>query len=414
MKPILPALAALTLAIPALAAPPKPAAPKSDPMPKSQPVGLPQDAAAHDATAAIEWWYFNAFIKTESGKNYAVVGSFFRTGLTATQKGHYLIYSLTDLDNNKVVADGSILDTANVNLLKTYLPLAALARPDDGQTMQLIAALQKNELPAPHRIAGGSTSLTAKPFRIGMDNESQVFAQQSADARRWSAKLSDPAFALNVTFDQPKATRPPMLVGGEGKTGLTKPDDMFYVSLTRPQVRGKLTVNGVEETVTGTGWIDRQWGRSWIVGDNGWDWFGVHLTNGEDLIVYRVKDNKTGKVLRAEATLQRLDGTQIVDKSVTFAATGTWLDPVSGIAFPQVFVVAMQNIGYTLNFTPTFDAQAVPTLGIGTAFWEGVVDVTGTTRNGVPLSGRGYRELVGYKPQAKPALSAKSGTIAAP
>ncbi len=415
MKPLTTLLALTAFIAPTFAAPPKPPAkpntkrpaPANKTAPKPLPantIGFPQDAGAHDANAVIEWWYFNAFLKTESGKSYAVVGSFFRLGLQPTKKGHYLIYSLTDLDEKRVVADGSVLDKANAALLQSYLPLVAMSRPDDPSILPLLAALQKNELPAPHRVTAGETQIRigAPRFGIFMDDRKYLFAQQSDDARKWKAELTDPAFSASLTFDQPKAVRPPMRVGGEGKTGLGSPDDMFYVSLTRPAVRGTLTVGSKTEIVTGNGWIDRQWGRSWAVGDNGWDWFGVQLDNGEDLIVYRVKDNSTGKVLRAEATLLRPDGTQTVDKSVTFTPSGGWLDPKSGITFPQVFAVTMENIGYALTFTPTFDAQAIPTLGIGTAFWEGVVDVTGTAKDGSAITGRGYRELVGYKPKPAP------------
>lgn len=410
MKTFLAVIALTALAAPVLAAPqtatkrPAPAGKMASQPATAKKIGFPQDAGAHDANAAIEWWYFNAFLKTESGKNYAVVGSFFRTGFQPSKKGHYLIYSLTDLDEKRVVADGSVLDKANVALLKSYLPLVAMQRPNDTSIMPLLAGLQKNQLPAPHRITAGETQikLGGPRFGIFMDDRKYLFAQQTDDARKWKAELTDPAFSVNLTFDQPKAARPPMLVGGAGMTGLGSPDDMFYVSLTRPAVRGTLTVGGKTEIVTGNGWIDRQWGRSWVVGDNGWDWFGVQLENGEDLIVYRVKDNSTGKVLRAEATLLRADGTQTVDKSVTFTPSGEWLDPKSGITFPQLFTVAMGNIGYTLTFTPTFDAQAIPTLGIGTAFWEGVVDVAGTAKDGSPITGRGYRELVGYKPKPAP------------
>lgn len=430
MKSFLVALALGAFVVPTLAAPQKPTAKPQTKRPataKKAPtkpqatnhkplttdsIGFPQDAVAHDTNAAIEWWYFNAFLKTESGKNYAVVGSFFRTGIQPTKKGHYLIYSLTDLDTKRVVADGSVLDKANVALLKSYLPLVAMSRPDDKSVMPLLAALQKNELPEPHRITAGETQInpTGPRFAIAMDDKKYSFAQQTDDGRTWKAQLTDPAFSANLTFDQPKANRPPMLVGGEGKTGLGSPDDMFYVSLTRPAVRGTLTVDGKTETVTGNGWIDRQWGRSWVVGNNGWDWFGVQLDNGEDLIVYRIKDNTTGRVLRVEATLLRADGTQTVDKSVTFTPSGEWLDPKSGIAFPQLFTVTMENIGYTLKFTPLFDAQAIPTLGIGAAFWEGVVDVTGTAKDGKAITGRGYRELVGYKPKSAPKAETATAT----
>ena len=126
MKSVFVLLAITQSILPGIAAslPTKANKPVPKPSPTQQ-IGFPQDAGPHDANAAIEWWYFNAFLKTESGKNYAVVGSFFRTGLQPTKKGQYLIYSLTDLDTKQVIANGSVLDQANIALLKSYLPLMA-------------------------------------------------------------------------------------------------------------------------------------------------------------------------------------------------------------------------------------------------------------------------------------------------
>jgi len=360
---------------------------------RTTPVGFPQDAGPHDAST-IEWWYWNSFLTTESGKKYAVVASFFRTGLTPDKKGHYLIFSLADLETNTKTAY-SYLDKANRQLLQAYLPLVAMRDPNDPRPMQLLASLQKNELPAPHRsLPGVAEVTTGTRFRIAFDKN--TLTQTSDDSRTWQATLAGDDFALDLSLAQP--TRPAMLVGGEGKTGLNRPDDMFYASLTRMASTGTLTIKGKTEKVTGTGWLDRQWGGSWIVGDNGWDWFGVQLDNGADLIVYRVKDNKTGKILRAEATLLKPDGTQIVDKKPTFTASGElWRDPASKISYPRVFRVAMPGAGYDLTFTPAFDAQTIPVIGIGDAIWEGVVNVTGTGPDGKPVTGQGYRELVGYR-----------------
>jgi len=194
-----------------------------------------------------------------------------------------------------------------------------------------------------------------------------------------------------------------MRVGGEGRTGLNRPDDMYYLSLTRMRTEGTLTFDGKKEKVTGDGWIDRQWGSSWVVGDNGWDWMGLQLDDGSDLIVYRIKDNKTGRILRAEATLLRADGTQVVDRGATVSGTGSWTDPQTHIAFPQTWTVLLPATRQRFTVIPAFTDQVIPVLGIGDAIWEGVVTVTGNATDGTPLGGRGYMELVGYRaPAAKP------------
>lgn len=404
MRPLcLSALVAFTVLFPALPSRAQGGLPLPVMPARTTPVGLPQDAGPHD-TATIEWWYFNSFLTTESGKRYAVIGSFFRTGLSAQKKGHYLLYALADLDANTKTAY-SVLDTANLALLKGVLPLLAMQKPDDPRPLQLLSALQNNRLPKPHRLHPGPAKVRTKPlFAISFGKN--WIAQAAPDARTWKANLSGDDFTLSLRMEQ-ETGRPPMLVGGEGKTGLNRPDDMFYVSLTRMTSAGTLTRNGVTEKVTGIAWVDRQWGSSWVVGDNGWDWFGLQLDDGSDLIVYRITDNATGRVLRAEATLLRKDGTQIVDKAPTFAASGTWTDPVTKIAYPQTFTITMPTAGLSLTATPAFDAQTIPVIGIGDAIWEGVVNVTGTGPNGAAITGRGYRELVGYR--SKPAAAAVKG-----
>lgn len=369
--------------------------------PRTTPVGLPQDAGPHDADATIEWWYYNAFFKTESGKEYAVVCSFFRTGLPGGKKGHYLIYSLADLAA-KTKKAYSVLDSTNIALLQSFLPLAASQRPNDPQPMQLLALLQQNKLPAPHLNLNAPATVAAKPlFSIGFGKDN-IFEQATPNARSWRGALKGDGWNLNLSLSQKEST-PPMLVGGEGKTGLARPDDMFYISLTRMDASGDLTMNGKTERVTGIGWVDRQWGTSWVVQNNGWDWFGLHLDDGSDLIVYRVVDNDTKKILRAEATLLRPDGTQIVDKIVTITpqSGATYVDKRSGIAYPSRFDIRIKTLGIAITVTPEFPDQTIPVLGIGDAIWEGVVRVNGTNAGGTTISGRGYMELVGYtKPVA--------------
>jgi predicted secreted hydrolase len=399
-------------------APPKKAAPAPGapvPAPPAAPpikVGLPQDAGPHDAISTIEWWYFNSFFTTESGGKYSLIGSFFRTGLPGGKKGHYLIYSLMDMVTNKRTSYSTI-DKTEIEILKAFLQLDAARRPDDPRPLRLFAQLQRGELPEPHRPYGANALVRSKPqFSIAFGPN--MMSQESEDARTWKATLNgegDDSWTADLTLTQPETERPAMLVGGEGKTGLKRPDDMFYVSLTRMGVTGTFTTEGVVEKIKGTGWLDRQWGRSWIVEDNGWDWFGVQLDDGSDLIVYRLRDNKTRKILRAEATLLTKEGQQIVDKALKMRPIGTWTDPDTDITFPAGFEVTLPATGLTLNVTPTIPEQTIPVLGIGTAIWEGVVNVTGTNKEGTPVTGQGYMELVGYQPKkATPTTTPKTTT----
>lgn len=357
-------------------------------------VGFPQDAGPHDAGTVIEWWYFNAFLTTESGHHYAVVGSFFRSGLTPEKKGHYLLYALADLDAKQRTAY-SILDRASINLLKSYLFLAANQHPEDPEPLRMLALLQKGTLPSPHRALASSAVLTTKPlFSLAMGPNR--IAQATPDGRTWKVALRGDDFTLDLTLAQP--ARPPMRVGGEGKTGIDRPDDMYYLSLTHADATGTLTRGGKTERVTGLGWLDRQWGQTWGVRRSvGWDWFGLHLTDGTDLLLYRLRDTATGKTLRTLATVEAPDGTQTTEvPQITPIEGEIYRDPATKIRYPAAFTLALPQSALTLTVRPAFPDQTIPVLTGGDAIWEGVVHVTGKRRDLDPVTGDGYLELVGY------------------
>ncbi|MES2462941.1 MAG: lipocalin family protein [Armatimonadota bacterium] len=367
---------------------------------RTTPIGFPQDAGPHDMSV-IEWWYFNSFFTTASGKHYSVVGSFFRTGLTPTKKGHYLIYSLTDLAAKKSAAY-SVMDKGSIALLKAYTSLAAMQNPDDTRAMNFLAQLQRNELPKPHRVLPVAAKLTTKPlFALAMGENRIV--QATADGRTWKATLKGDDFTVDLTLTQP--TRPAMLVGGKGKTGVTKPDDMYYLTLSRMEARGTLARSGgTKEPFTGAGWLDRQWGQTWGVNPNvGWDWFGLRLDDGSDMIVYRLRDTRSGKTIQAEATIVDKAGKQTVDKAAVVTPTTdtsrTATDPLSGVTYPTAFTIRLPSLGRTFAITADFNDQVIPVLTPGGAsIWEGVVSVTTDGTSESPRIGQGYMELVGYKP----------------
>ncbi len=391
------ALIAVLLPATAQAQSPFPTAP---PTVRTTPIGFPQDAGPHDKSV-IEWWYFNSFFTTAGGRHYSVVGSFFRTGLTPTKKGHYLIYSLTDLDA-KTRSAYSVLDKGSITLLKAYTSLGAMQNPNDTKAMDFLAQLQRNELPKPHRVLPVAAKLTTKPLFALTMGENRI-AQATADGRTWKATLKGDDFTVNLTLAQP--TRPAMLVGGAGKTGVANPDDMYYLTLSRMETTGTLKRgSGAPEKITGSGWLDRQWGQSWGINPNvGWDWFGLHLADGSDVLVYRLRNTRSGNTIQASATLVDKDGKQTVDNAVTVSpATGSRsvTDPLSKVVYPTDFTVQIPSLGKTFSVKADIQDQTIPVLTPGGAsIWEGVVSVFASDASGESARlGYGYMELVGYKP----------------
>jgi predicted secreted hydrolase len=68
----------------------------------------------------------------------------------------------------------------------------------------------------------------------------------------------------------------------------------------------------------------------------------------------------------------------------------------SGAAYPVGWQVAIPGVGLSLEVTTPLAHQELVTPAAGIAYWEGLVDVTGTSR-GATINGRGYLEMTGYK-----------------
>ena len=136
--------------------------------------------------------------------------------------------------------------------------------------------------------------------------------------------------------------KPPMAVGGKGETGLQKPTDMYYYSLTRCGVSGTVdTGAGPEKITDGQGWFDHQWGNSWVASNDGWDWWGVQLDDGTDILFFRQRDLATGKVFFPLATFMDKQGHQTVTKNIVFTPDpqSLWKSPKTGVTYPLAWTV---------------------------------------------------------------------------
>src|SRR6202035_3722916 len=64
----------------------------------------------------------------------------------------------------------------------------------------------------------------------------------------------------------------------------------YYYSLTRLRTTGTLAVGGRVFHVEGLSWMDHEFSSDAESGEQvGWDWMGLHLANGSDLMIYRIR-----------------------------------------------------------------------------------------------------------------------------
>ncbi len=331
-------------------------------------------------------------------------------------RSHYLIYAVTDLDK-KTQQSYSLADSHMVSLMRQLAPFLAAQNPSDKAIRAFVTALNAGKLPPPHQKIAGNASVVNTPFHIAYGPKNTLKATNAANT----------AFDLNLDaggVDKIHLTlasqKPPMAVGGKGETGLHSPTDMYYFSLTRCSVAGTIDTGVGRETITGgQGWFDHQWGNSWVASNNGWDWWGAQLDNGTDILFFRQRDLKTGRVFFPLATFMDKDGRQSVTKNIVFTPDpkAYWKSVKSGVSYPLGWTVNFPEKGLQLHLTAAVQNQEMPILGPGAGIWEGLCQVEAvqgpvlapgeTFRGPVKIiPGVAYMELVGY---SSPAVKKRVG-----
>ncbi|MDP4127462.1 MAG: lipocalin-like domain-containing protein, partial [Bacillota bacterium] len=241
---------------------------------RSATISLPKDTGGHPFSN-LEWWYFFAYLYSDKGGRYAIMGSFFRVGEFVGLKGHYLIYTIINL-NTKTRENYSIIDSKLVfNMISMYLPFYLLQRPTNTRTWKLYKSLLTGQLPFPHQLME-KAAIERNPTKLRYGDNLLSFYGENEDSSRMH--LIEKDVEINLDFSPLK---PISLIGGNGK-----PDNLYYYSFTRNTVQGQIkTANGTENVI-GQGWFDHQWGRDYgLMAGIGWNWFGLQLNDGRELLL---------------------------------------------------------------------------------------------------------------------------------
>jgi predicted secreted hydrolase len=169
----------------------------------------------------------------------------------------------------------------------------------------------------------------------------------------------------------------------------------LYFSCTRLNTGGTLTLGGRSFQVRGRSWFDREITSSLLsVTQRGWDWFALHLEDGRDVMLYRMR--------KKDGTLDRYSSAVVVKPVGSVVRLGkddfkaepvsTWKSKKTSIVYPSTWSIGVPSESLRLTVTPLLkDQEAVATASTGNVYWEGAAAVTGTVR------GRAYVELTGYR-----------------
>lgn len=318
---------------------------------------FPRDHDAHREFKT-EWWYFTGNVDDESGSRFGYEITFFREGIRPPSERHAQ-QSRWIVDDLKF-AHFAITDAAGQRFRfeqKTSRGAFGEAGFDEGDRIAWIE----------------NWSLVLNP------DGSFDLAAQSREAR---AKL------------HLVAAKPPVIHGENGVSAKASGDGhaSHYYSITRLSTTGELHIGDARHVVHGESWFDHEWATNQLAPEQmGWNWLGVQLSNGCDLMLYQMRlrngeidPASSGTFVQRDGTALHLAGTAFQMRPVRF-----WKSKTSAANYPVAWRIEVPEHRLDVTVSAVINEQEL-SLGPLT-YWEGAVDV-----NGNGLSGRGYLELTGY------------------
>mgnify|MGYP001342333587 CR=1 FL=1 len=321
---------------------------------------FPEDHGSHEDYQN-EWWYITGNLEASQQRHFGFELTFFRYGLNANTTprksewaanhawmGHLAV---TDSQNNEFVA---------------------------------VERFSRQAL----KLAGAQTT----PFKVWLED---WFIYGNKD-NIWplSVNANSERVGLNLTLNSKK----PAVSHGDGgvdQKGPEKGNASHYYSFTRLDAKGTVRIDERSYQVSGSAWMDREWGTSSLSPDiAGWDWFGLQLSDEREFMYYRLRTNdgqsspySGGSIILPDGERLNLNASDVFLEPLKY-----WTSPETGATYPTSWQISIPQEEMTLTVNPYLDKQE---LNLTVRYWEGAMKVNGI-RKGQSITGQGYTELTGY------------------
>ena len=215
----------------------------------------------------------------------------------------------------------------------------------------------------------------------------------------WVLDVMAEDFGLSLTLSP---TRPMTLQGDNGfsQKGPEVGNASYYYSHTRLQADGKVFLQAAGDDpieVDGLAWLDREWGSGQLSDtQSGWDWFAIHLDDGRDVMVYRLRNTDNTMSRFSKGVVVFPDGQKVSLSAEDFSLKPQrWWQDSQGHEWPVAWRMRIPSQQLDVLVEPLFDDQRWYQ---SVAYWEGAIDVSrwSPDSNAPTRVGRGYLELSGY------------------
>lgn len=335
---------------------------------------FPRDHGAHPGFQT-EWWYFTGSLVDTHDHRFGYELTFFRVGLRPDPVASESPWRASDF----VLAHFAVTEV-------------------DWERFHLRERVQ--------RAAGGMAGADTTRMHVWIGD--------------WSARhRDDGVFHLRAREDgvgidlELRMVRPPVLHGENGLSYKVsdRSQASYYYSLPRLQTSGVLILDDDPRPVSGVTWMDQEF----FSGDTpnegfSWDWFSARLTDGRDLMFFRVRrgdrvDVPVGTLIERDGTSRPIDTTGAV-----FTPGRTWTSPYTDAVYPVEWTVSFPAEDAVLRVRALLDQQEVHAEEtVGFSYWEGLSEYVGTW-GGEEVRGEGYVELTGYDPASRGSAAAADPT----
>jgi predicted secreted hydrolase len=316
---------------------------------------FPADHMAHPEFRT-EWWYITANLEDETGSKWGIQWTLFRQS-TDSQPGF------------KGWQNGQI-----------WMAHAALSTPE-GHFYD-------------ERFARGGIKQAGVEHQIGRWQAwHDDWIWQSFSEQMLPASLNFKLKGFEVELDL-EVTGPLVL---QGQSGFSLKSDQgqasYYYSQPFISITGRVKNEVSLVSLKGRGWLDREWSSQALAdSQQGWDWFSLHLNDGQKLMVYRLRDslgnNRSGSWISEDGLKQHLSSVDINLEITRWGDVKTGIDKKTNL--PLDWLIELPAMGKTFEVSPVYDQQW---MGSSVPYWEGMVNVIDSDGN---QAGVGYMELTGY------------------
>ncbi|TYC55443.1 carotenoid 1,2-hydratase [Marinobacter sp. BW6] len=307
---------------------------------------FPEDYGPHPQHR-IEWWYLTANLKTEDGEPLGLQWTQFRQAIKPRP------------------ADAEPPDANNWPLEAAWMAHAAVSFDTRHYFAEKLA-----------RGAVGHAGARAEPIAVWLDDWE---LETEPGHGSWRLQVAADGWSYDLTLN---ITGKPVAHGDQGFSAKSADGEgSMYFSLVDLQIDGTVTLVDQTLEVSGKGWFDREWSSQFLKsGQQGWDWFALHLDSGDKLMAFQLREEDGG--FRA-GTWIPADGEPTV-----LGADQVSLTPLTeSDGYPRAWQLSVPDFGVNLEIAaPAGDYRNTGLY----PYWESPVSVSGSH------GGVGYMELTGY------------------